>query len=59
MSLFARKLYALLAGKSLCLDFQCLTPDEHRTISAWWTDHKTLLEAIASSSDPEVLNRYL
>lgn len=51
MSIFARKLYALLGGKFSCSELQCLTSDEHETALAWWTENQGVLEAIASSSD--------
>lgn len=47
MSIFARKLYALLGNSFSDSDFQCLNSEA----LAWWEQNRESLEAIASSSD--------
>ncbi len=47
MSIFARKLYALLGNNFPNVDFQCLTIEAWD----WWEQNRKIVEAIASSSD--------
>ncbi|MEM9543057.1 MAG: type III-B CRISPR-associated protein Cas10/Cmr2 [Cyanobacteria bacterium P01_E01_bin.42] len=52
MSVFHRKLCALLDDKTLCDTFDCLSKtSEGSDAWQWWQTHKEAIEAIASSSD--------
>ncbi|TVU54225.1 MAG: type III-B CRISPR-associated protein Cas10/Cmr2 [Arthrospira sp. PLM2.Bin9] len=51
MSIFHRKIYALLGNSDLCNHLVCLQTEEGQTALSWWLTHQGEIEAIASSSD--------
>lgn len=51
MSIFLRKLCALIGDSNLYSTLECLNAEEGRAAQLWWERHQESLEAIASSSD--------
>ncbi|MBS0016540.1 MAG: hypothetical protein KFF72_09325 [Arthrospira sp. SH-MAG29] len=48
MSIFYRKIYALLGNSDLCNDLICLKTEEGQTALSWWSTHQGEIEAIAT-----------
>ncbi|EKD06705.1 MULTISPECIES: hypothetical protein [Limnospira] len=48
MSIFYRKIYALLGNSDLCNHLVCLQTEEAQTALSWWLTHQGEIEAIAT-----------